>query len=189
LDLGCKLNRRNAVAAVDALMRKFAITRAALEAELPRFRGRRGVIQLRAIIALADPASESPGESWLRTCVIDAGLPIPEVQVWVTENGVGVYRLDLAYSRLRVGMEFDGVDSHSSEEQRRHDEERRAWLRDRGWLIIVVRKEDFSAERIKHWTDGLRAVVEARRRVRGNPGVRRWSRDVSGAGRRQPQAP
>ena len=65
-------------------------------------------------------------------------------------------------------------------EQRRYDEARRAWLRERGWEIVVVRKEDFSAARVKDWTDELRALIQERRRVRGNLAVRRWRRDVAG---------
>ena len=70
-----------------------------------------------------------------------------------------VYRLDLAYSRLRVCFEFDGVEFHSRRATR-HDEERRAWLQAQGWEVIVVRKEDFTAARIEAWTGELRAIVE-----------------------------
>lgn len=189
LDLGCKLRRRDAVAAADGLMRMHQLSRAELEAELSRFRGRRGVVQLREVLALADPRAESPGESWLRVCVIDAGLPVPEVQLWVSDDDGVAYRLDLGYSRLRIGLEFDGVEFHTSDDQRMHDEARRAWLKARGWEIIVVRKEDFTQARIDAWTSELGDVIRERRRVRGNIDVRRWRRDVSGVERRGPRAP
>src|SRR5690606_20581765 len=66
MDLACLAGEPPALAALDAFARKFGITRADLERELPRFRRRRGVVQLRRLVPLASPLAESPGESWLR---------------------------------------------------------------------------------------------------------------------------
>jgi len=54
--------------------------RADMLAALPRYGRRRGVAQLRELVPLADPRSESPRESWLRIEIHDAGLPIPNLQ-------------------------------------------------------------------------------------------------------------
>jgi hypothetical protein len=80
LDLGCCLGRRQAVAALDGFMRLHGVTRADMLAALPRYGRRRGVAQLRELVPLADPRSESPCESWLRIEIHDAGLPIPNLQ-------------------------------------------------------------------------------------------------------------
>ena len=145
LDLGCGLRRRDALAALDGFMRHHDVTRAQLRAELDRFAGRRGVIQLRQLIEIAHELSESPGESATRLAIIDAGLPPPELQHWVTVNGVPTYRLDLAYPAHRVAVEYDGREFHDSPEQRAKDAARRRWLREHGWTVIVVTKDDLAS--------------------------------------------
>jgi len=142
LDLGCQLLRPYALAVLDGFMHKHGVTKAELRAELPRFTGRRGVVQLRPLIDIADPLAESPGETLTRLAIIDAGLPAPVLQHWVTVDGVPTFRLDLAYPAHRVAVEYDGEAFHDSPEQRARDAARRKWLRDNGWTVIVVRKGD-----------------------------------------------
>ncbi len=58
-----------------------------------------------------------------------AGLPTPEPQFWIEIDGVPTYRLDLAYPRRRIVVEYDGYDAHErTPEQREHDREAPAWL-------------------------------------------------------------
>lgn len=141
LDLGCCLNRRQALAAMDALMRAHGFTRAELVRTLPRYRRRRGVVQLRELVPLVDPRAESQRESWTRLEMHDFGLPAPEVQWWVEVDGVPTYRLDLAYPHARIAVEYDGAEHHTTVEDRQRDEVRRAWLRAQGWTVIVVRAD------------------------------------------------
>lgn len=164
LDLGCVLERRDALAALDAFRRRHGISRTLLEEKLHRrFRGRRGVIQCRELVALSDDRSESIRESWVRITIIDAGLPPPDLQVWVEIDGVPTYRVDLAYRRLRIAVEYDGHDAHDvTEEQREHDRVRRARLRALGWTVIVVRNGDFTSPRLELWLAELRAALEGR---------------------------
>lgn len=159
LDLGCALHARTAIAAIDGLIAAHGLTRKDLEAQLPRFRGRRGVLQLRELVAIADPKSESPGESWTRLAIAQAGLPLPIAQYWVTDRGEPVYRLDLAYPKLRICIEYDGTDAHDSEAQREHDSRRRSWLAARGWKVIVVRRDDFAKTASHGWLDLLRGCL------------------------------
>jgi hypothetical protein len=159
LDLGCGLGRRDALAALDGFMRVRGLTRADFEAELPRFASRRGVVQLRNLIPLADARAESPGESWTRMAILDAGLPAPELQYSVRVEGRELYRLDMAYVRERVVVEYDGVRFHGSPEQREYDRVRRQWLRAHGWSIIVVHKESFTGDALMAWTEQLRRML------------------------------
>lgn len=160
LDLGCNLRRREAMAALNDFARLHGITTAQLRGALPRFRRRRGVVQLRELLELVDGRIESARESWTWLEIHDAGLPLPEPQVWIEVDGVPTYRLDFAYRRRRICVEYDGFDFHDrTDEQRCHDEDRRAWLRANGWTIIVVRAGDFTGERRERWIRGLRAAL------------------------------
>ncbi len=160
LDLGCLLPRPDGLAALDRFWREHGITRGALEASLPRYRRRRGVVKLRELVALTNPLAESPRESRTRLAIIDAGLPAPVLQFWVEHHGEPLFRLDLAYPRHRVAVEYDGEEWHDrTQEQRDADRVRRDWLERHGWTVIVVRRGDFSAETRGRWLRELRAAL------------------------------
>jgi uncharacterized protein DUF559 len=161
LDLGCCLRRREAYAALNAIARSFGLTRSDLERELLRFRRRRGVVQLRELVPLVDPRIESERESWVFLAINDAGLPLPEPQHWIHIDDVPTYRLDFAYPRLRIVVEYDGIDAHDrTEEQRDADGLRRGWLRDHGWTVIVVRRGDFKRAALDQWLAELRNALD-----------------------------
>ncbi|TQL70688.1 uncharacterized protein DUF559 [Nocardioides albertanoniae] len=157
LDLGCNLNRREAMAVLDEFAKKHGVSRSVLSGQLSRFKGRRGVLQLRDLIPLVSSHTESQRESWVKLAIRDAGLPLPEAQVWVDVEGIPTYRLDFAYRLARVAIEYDGED-HDNEDQHIYDEERRGWLIDHGWTIIIVRKGDFTGDRLLAW---LREIKDA----------------------------
>lgn len=162
MDLGCKLPRRDALAAVDAFMRVHGLTHTDFIAELARFRGRRGVVQLRVVVTAASPLAESPGESWTRMCLLDAGLPPPVLQYSIRVGGYELYRLDLAYPGHRICIEYDGVEFHETQEQRAADTERRDWLRANGWTVIVVTKDDLDNASVERWTAQVRTLLGRR---------------------------
>ena len=163
LDLGCVLPRPDALAALDMFARVHGVTRAELEVSLERYRRRRGVVQLRSLVPLVDGLAESARESRTRLAIIDDGLPVPRLQHWVEEHGVPLFRLDLAYPRHRVAVEYDGAEWHDrTDEQRDADRLRRRWLADNGWTVIVVRRGDFAPGRRTRWLDELRAALRTR---------------------------
>lgn len=156
LDLGCCLHRSEAYAALNALAARHGLKAEDYLKQLPRFRGRRGVRQLRVLLPLVEPRVESARESWLLLAIADATLPLPEPQHWIDIDGVPTYRLDFAYPWLRVCIEYDGMEWHErTPEQKERDRERRRWLRENGWTIIVVRNGDFSGPRLDAWTRDL----------------------------------
>jgi hypothetical protein len=161
-DLACRRGRPQALVVLDAFMRHCGLTRAAYRAVLPRFRGRRGCTQLRELIEHADGRAESIRESWVRMEIIDAGLPIPEPQVWVRLPGLGRRRLDLAYRGRKIAVEYDGDEHHSEDVDIESDGERRERLRDLGWYVIVVRQEDLHGSRLERWLRELREVLTQR---------------------------
>ena len=132
LDLGCNLPRRDALAALDAFMRVFELSREDLLREVPRYFRRRGVRQLRGLVPLADPRAESPGESWTRLAIIDENLPPPQLQWEIRRDNRVLFRLDLAYPGLKICIEYDGEEHHDSPAAQLADDERRTWLRERG---------------------------------------------------------
>jgi hypothetical protein len=160
LDLGRNLKRREALAAMNALARLHGITKEQLRAQVPRFKGHRGVVQLRELVELVEPRIESPRESWTWLAIHDEGLPMPEPQVWVDVDGVPTYRLDFAYVRRRIAVEYDGEEFHDrTDAQRRHDAARRGWLRENGWTVIVVRAGDFTGDALDRWIRALREAL------------------------------
>jgi hypothetical protein len=158
-DLLCALPRREALAAADALARLHGFDAADLNRLLVRYFRRRGVVQARELAGLVDARSESSGESWARLEIIDRNLPAPVPQHWVLVDGVATYRLDLAYPRARIAIEYDGEAHHSSAEDRARDAARRAWLLARGWTIIVLTKASFSEAAANAWTRQLRQLL------------------------------
>jgi very-short-patch-repair endonuclease len=86
-------------------------------------------------------------------------LPAPEPQYWIVIGGVPTYRLDLAYPKAKVAIEFNGEEFHSSEEDKVADAERLEWLEDHGWTVIVVDKESFSDQALTGWIGELREAL------------------------------
>jgi hypothetical protein len=161
-DLLCLLSRREALAAADALMRLHGFRISDLRRLLVRYYRRRGVVQARGLAPLVDGRAESSGESWTRLEIVDSGLCVPQPQWWVNVDGVPTYRLDLAYPRARIAIEYDGEEHHSRPEDRARDERRRAWLRAHGWRIIVLTKHSFTDVAIIAWIGELRTLLAAR---------------------------
>ena len=87
---------------------------------------------------------------------------MPEPQVWIEVDGVPTYRLDFAYRRARTCIEYDGEEFHDrTPEQRENDEDRRAWLREHGWTVIVVKLGDFSGDALDQWLRKVRAALDS----------------------------
>jgi hypothetical protein len=143
-DLGRLVHRDAAFASLDALLRLGRFSHDELLIEVERFKGYRGVRQLRAFAPLADPGAESFGESVLRLRWYDAGMVVrPETQLHVVRPATGQFAfLDVGAREVRYAAEYDGARFHGSDREA-HDNERRAWLRDEtGWSVDVFRRDD-----------------------------------------------
>ncbi len=143
LDLGRLLWRHDALAAIDGFLR-IGVPHELLIAEIGRFRGFRGVRQLRHLTPLGDGLAESPGESALRLFWYDAGLPRPVLQLRIHDDrGVALFRLDLTDPDTRFAAEYDGEEFHSRRGDLVHDAERREWIAShRRWVIEAFTKHD-----------------------------------------------
>lgn len=174
-DLGCRRGRAAALAVLDAFAHHHGITAADLELAARRFRRRRGVTQLRELIPMVEPLTESSGESWSRLALHDAGLPRPEPQVWVRVEGKR-YRLDLAWRWHRIAVEYFGREFHEGDELEAADLARIEALRRAGWIVIVVKAEDLSGARLDAWLAAVRTALADR----GPKARRRWARRAPG---------
>ena len=136
------LPRRDALAAVDAMLHAAAVLLPELYDGLERFAGQRNVNRARELLPLAEPRTESPGESWLRLRLLDAGFPRPQAQYEVYEaDGLLVARLDLALVQHRTGLEYDGEEHHTSPADRAYDARRQGRLTRMGWQVCSFRRE------------------------------------------------
>ncbi|CAN5117308.1 DUF559 domain-containing protein [soil metagenome] len=138
-DLLRSKRRPYALSAAGELVRLGPVDSEDLRAYVHALKGYPGIRQARDLSHVIDDRCESAGEAWVLLRIADAGLPRPTPQ-WTVfgHDGELVARLDFAYPDLRIAIEYDGRDFHSSLADRQHDERRRAKLRALGWRIIVV---------------------------------------------------
>ncbi len=129
-----------ALAALDMFTHRGLVTLPELLAGVEPLAGFPGIRQARELILLTEPDTESPGESWLRLRLVDAGFPRPRPQISIVDaSGREIYRIDLGWPDLKLGLEYDGQEDHSSPRQRAHDQARRADLDRRfGWTVRGV---------------------------------------------------
>lgn len=163
LDMGRLLRRVRAFASLDSMLRLKKFESGELIDEVPRFKGYRGVRQLRALAPLADGRSQSPGESALRLHWLGCpDLPRPELQVPVEGPSGAPYYLDLGVEEMRFGAEYDGQEWHGPDRVK-HDAERRRWMSDHaGWSIEVFRRTNVFGQHQDAETLLRAAVREAR---------------------------
>lgn len=162
-DLGAGLDLSEAVVALDALLYQRVIRPPDLAAIARARWGWPGIDRFRRAVALARPDVESPMETRLRLCLIDAGLPEPTIQYSVVDSrGHLVARLDLAYERLRIGLEYDG-DHHRDRDTFRADAVRLNRLRLHGWTVLR-----FTADDLLRHPDRLIAQVVAALKIATN---------------------
>jgi hypothetical protein len=137
-DLGRLLWRYDALGAIDGFLR-LGVDQDELLREAERFKGFRGVVQLRRLVPFGDPKAESQPESALRLHWHEAGLPWPETQIWVHDGDVPRFRIDLGHEGTHYGAEYFGEEWHG-EDRETHDEGRLQWLEDHDWVIDVFLK-------------------------------------------------
>jgi very-short-patch-repair endonuclease len=141
-DLARRLPRSDAVAAIDALLHRHTTTLARIRAFVLVTGSLRGRPQVAEILSVVDPLAESPMESRLRLTIIDGGLPRPESQVEVRDAaGQLIARVDLAYRKQRIGIEYEG-DHHRERQAFRRDLARVNALMAAEWRIIRASADD-----------------------------------------------
>jgi hypothetical protein len=84
----------------------------------------------------------SPLERRLVSVLAAAGIPEPVRQFPVYDEDGLIGRLDFAWPGVKVGLEADGYDPHSSRRSFRHDRRRHARVTRIGWRLLHATWED-----------------------------------------------
>lgn len=141
-DVGRLEHRDLALGIMDAMadIGRFGV--AELMDAVPRFKGYRGVVQLRSLAPIVDSRSASIPEAALRLRWIDADLPRPECQVPVPSPTGGLFYVDVGLPESRMGAEYFGEAYHDETVQVR-DVERVSWMIEHeDWGFVVARKHN-----------------------------------------------
>lgn len=113
--------------------------------------------RIQRVVAQADGRAESVLESALRAILIEAGIVGFEPQVVVRDAGFSA-RLDLGHRSLKLGLEADGFEHHSTRQQLMKDCRREVNLTIRGWRLLRFSWEDVMYD--GEWVvDAVRAGV------------------------------
>lgn len=111
--------------------------------------GRNGVVALRRALELADPRSESAGESLTRELLHRLKIEPPELQ-YVVRTPLGEHRLDFAWPARKVALEFDGrtkyFDYRPTDEVLFTERRREKALMEQGWTFLRVEWKDLFNE-------------------------------------------
>jgi len=158
-DVGRHTDPLRAVPLLDALVRATGVTRQQVEDVASQHPGTRLIRELPKMLDLVDAGAESVRESQLRVVLVKAGLPRPVTQYMVlTEDGMFVARVDLAWPEFRVIVEYDGS-YHDDPRQVARDRARINALRAAGWTVLVVDRAQFA--RREEMVAMIRNVLQA----------------------------
>ncbi|MGH3905003.1 MAG: DUF559 domain-containing protein [Pseudonocardiaceae bacterium] len=136
-DLTTSLDRLPAVWALDDALRRGLCTEAEVVAVVEKWRGGGGCVQAQQRIDEADGVAESILETAGRLILRDRGVPLPIPQYTLrAADGTFVARLDGAYLREKVALEFDGADPHGLPEAVFRDRWRQNRLPELGWTVL-----------------------------------------------------
>jgi hypothetical protein len=95
-----------------------------------------GLRRAREVTAFSDARSESVLESLSRAQFHQAGLPPPDLQVWVGDDEDVIGRVDFLWRRYRTIGEADGAFKYQSPTRARAQLERDARLRAAGYEVV-----------------------------------------------------
>jgi len=155
-DLATVLERLHAVWAIDDALRQRRCEKADVVAVIERWRGGSGCVPARERLDEADGVAESILETAGRLVLRDRGVPLPIPQYSLrAPDGTFVARLDGAYLREKVALEYDGADPHGLPEAVFRDRWRQNRLPELGWTVLRFTWWDVMRD-----PDGVAAMVQ-----------------------------
>jgi hypothetical protein len=136
IDLARMLPFAQGVAVADSALHAGLTSKPALTtviSECPRWPG---LARAREVTAFSDARSESVLESLSRAVFHRAGLPPPDLQVWVGDDGEVIGRVDFLWRRYNTIGEADGAMKYETPARARTQLERDARLRAAGYEVV-----------------------------------------------------
>lgn len=130
--------RPYALSAADSMAHSGLVTADEVMGYLALRKGYRGIRQARNLAILISDKADSPGESWTRLRIIDAGFAIPRPQWEVVDRDGNTRYLDLAYPEVLIAVEYDGREFHTADQDSAHDRYRRRLVKALGFRILVA---------------------------------------------------
>ncbi len=145
-ELATTLDLVDLVVVGDHLVRRGLTTVTALREHSTTIAGRAGRLARRAA-AHVRAGVDSPMESRLRMLLVLAGVPEPTINHTIRDvDGEPVRRFDLSWPGVKVIVEYDGRHHIVREETWERDLDRREWIDDGGWRLLVVTSRGVYAE-------------------------------------------
>lgn len=155
-DLGRYQRRNRAIARLDALMRAAPFSNEEVLLLAKRYRGARGVKQLRDALPLVDGGAASPRETWLRLIYVDAGLPRPTTQIPIFDtDGTLLRTVDMGWEDFKVLSEYDGDQHRTDRSQYVKDMRVIPKVERLGFIVERVIKEDRPAAIVRRAWDAM----------------------------------
>ena len=149
IEVARAVRRPRALATLDAALRSGTCSRDDLLYAAAQQAGRRNIVTVRDLVALARSGAESPMESEARLVMIDGGLPEPVLQYEIIDRDGRLWRIDFAWPEYHLAVEYDGFDWHSSPEHLRKDRQKRAALEEMGWVHMSIVSDDVRRHQVE----------------------------------------
>jgi hypothetical protein len=171
VDLARYEPRDIAVPILDWLLTEHRCSRGDLLAVLDRMVRVPHVRRARQLVDLAREGVASPRETHTRLRMLDAGLPDPDVNLEIEQDGIVLAQGDLGYWRWMIWIEYDGKDIHDLRRLFGDDQSKDRWLGRRGWEIFRLTNRDHYSPAIFH-RELRNAIAEAPARIAAMSGSR-----------------
>jgi hypothetical protein len=134
------LNLLDLVTAGDWLLRRRRSTLVRLHSAVQTYPGR-GVVHARRAVMLVRERVDSPRETWLRLCLVLAGLPMPECNLVIGDDQGPMGRVDVVYLAYKLIIEYEGDQHRTDRNQWNADIDRHEDFARDNWTLIRVTSE------------------------------------------------
>jgi very-short-patch-repair endonuclease len=137
IDLARSAPFREGVVVADSALHQKLTTKDELRTVLADCRAMRGCVTATAVVEFADALAESPLESIARVVFRDCKLPVPSLQVTIT-NAMSDFigRVDFLWPKHRTIAEVDGLMKYTDPVRARDQLRRDQRLRDAGYEVV-----------------------------------------------------
>jgi predicted transcriptional regulator of viral defense system len=136
VDLARMSSFQGGVVVADSALRARLTTKKELREVAATCRGWRGIIRARRVVDFADGRSESPLESISRVALSEAGLPAPDLQVWVGNDLVALGRADFFWAKYHTIGEEDGAVKYANKSRAMTQLRRDTEFREAGFEVV-----------------------------------------------------